>query len=177
MRNFVFPRLLAAAGVLAFAGTAMAADVGVAGIYSTRHKVNITDGSKVEIDGYLYIDSDGTMSVYGARTSTHTGKECYYPAGKSAVNYELQGRKLVAGTGPDGQPDYEVKLGEDTFGIYAQADAKGAFRWFYHRGQDDSVATVSGPEHTVNTGEQSFSLTGPRVDALTVTDIRMQLCG
>ena len=178
MRKFDLFRVITAASVLVLAGSAVAGDgVSIAGIYSTRHKVNIVDGSKVEIDGYLAIDRDGEISVYGARKSGATGKECYYPAGKSAVNYQLQGRTLVAGTAPNGEPDYEVKIGEDTFGIFVEPDPKtGKFRWFYYRAADDATATVTGPEHTVNTGAESFSITGPRVTTLSMTDVQMARC-
>ena len=171
-------RLITASAVFALAGSAVAGDaVSIAGVYSTKHKLNITDGSKVEINGLLYIDSDGEIAVYGMRKSTATGKDCYYLASHDAVNAKLQGATLVAGTAPTGEPDYEVKVGNDTFGIFAQPDPKtGKFRWFYHRADDDSLATVVGPEHTVNTGDVSYSITGPKLEGVSLTDIRMQRC-
>ena len=170
-------RLITASTALALAGSAVAADVGIAGVYSTKHKLNITDGSKVEIEGMMSIDRDGDITVYGMRKSTATGKSCYYLASHDAVNAKLQGHTLVAGTAPNGEPDYETKVGADTFGIYTQPDKEtGKLRWFYHRADDDSLATVSGPEHTVNTGETSYSITLPRIEGMSVTDIRMQRC-
>ncbi len=162
----------------ALAGSVAAGDgVSIAGIYSAKHKVNITGGSNVEINGYLAIGSDGEITAYGSRNSIKTGKECYFLVTKSYVNYGLQGRKLVAGTAPNGEPDYEVKLGEDTFGIFVEPDSKtGNFRWFYHRAADDATATVTGPEHTINTGNDSFTITGPRLASMSETDIRMQRC-
>lgn len=177
MRAFNLLRLITAASALALTGSAFAADVSIAGVYSTKHKVNITDGSKVEIQGMLSIDRDGDITVYGMRVSTATGKDCYYLASHDAVNAQLQGHTLSAGTAPNGEPDYETKIGADTFGIYTQPDPQtGKARWFFHRADDDSLATVSGPEHTVNTNGVSYSITLPRLENVSATDIRMQRC-
>lgn len=157
----------------AFAGES----ISIAGVYSAKHKVNFTDGSKAEIDSYLAIAPDGEITAYGSRNSVKTGKECYFLVTKSYVNYALQGRTLVAGTAPDGEPDYEVKLGEDRFGIFTQPDSRtGNFRWFYYRGADDATATVTGPGHTINIGNESFSITGPRLASMSDTDIKIQRC-
>jgi hypothetical protein len=178
MREFNLFRVITAVSALTLAGSAFAGEsVSIAGVYSAKHKVNFTDGSKAEINGYLSIAPDGEITAYGSRNSVKTGKECYFLVTKSYVNYALQGQTLVAGTAPNGERDYEVKLGQDRFGIFAEPDSKtGNFRWFYYRGADDATATVTGPEHTINTGNDSFSITGPRLASMSETDIRMQRC-
>jgi len=166
---------LAIAGALA--GSAALADgVSVAGVYSTKHKATI-DGSTTEINGFLAIDGDGRMTVYAARQGYTTGKDCYFIPSGNTINSLLQGQTLVPGTSPSGEPDYEVKLGEDTFGIITQPDSQtGRIRWFFHSGQDDSTATVTGAGHTVNADGHSFSITVPSLAAFTPTDIHMQRC-
>lgn len=163
--------------VSTLAGSAALADgVSVAGVYSTKHKATI-DGSTTEVNGFLSIDSDGRMTVYAARRGTTTGKDCYFIPSGNTVNSLLQGRTLVAGTSPSGEPAYQVQLGEDSFGIITQPDAQtGRYRWYFHSGKDDSTATVAGAGHIINSGDNSFSLTVPSLAAFTPTDIHMQRC-
>lgn len=169
---------------LAIAGCASTgfhpADVSdLAGVYSSAHLVTV-GGVKVLTNGYLEIDRAGHVTAFEQRGEgpTSTGSGCYVLAGGTATNAGLQGRILVPGVSPQGEPAFITRAGDDdSFGILARPAADGQMRWFFHWQKPNSTVTVAGIRNVVNAaGGATYSISWPAVASITPEQLRGMLC-
>jgi len=165
---------------------------GIAGLFSAAHLVSTVDG-KVRVKDFVNIDRNGKITAYAQGTSP-AGQECYLLASGGDTNATLQGRTLVSGKSPQGDPDYETKIGDDTFGILVEPDNNGELQWFFHMGKPDRTIKVRGAGHTVRMdqanriiemnavenailiSDQFYGLSGNALTSPTLTDLLAMRC-
>lgn len=163
-----------AAAVLAaslLGGCASTGGGSIAGLYSTSHNSGVP-GAKIAGNGYIDIDPTGAITVY----TQQPGAGCYRLASGNDTNARLQGLKLTPGSSPKGEPDYQVMVEDDVFGILTEPSPNGTFRWFFHGGAKNNTVTVVGMGNLVNARTGSYSISGPPVAASTLAQVLAMRC-
>lgn len=148
--------------------------VSIAGLYSAGHRISTSEG-KVKVDDFVNIDRDGKVEVY-VQGADAAGKECYLPASGDEPNSPLQGRTLTQGESPNGERDYETKIGDDTFGILAQPDNSGNLQWFFHLAKPNRTIKFTGAANTILIAGQFYGLGGKALTSPTLDQLRATQC-
>jgi hypothetical protein len=157
----------------AYAGELSGERVSVAGLYSTEHYADAC--RKIKEEGYINIDEDGKMTVYGE--NSHASIDvCYRLSSGREANATLQGRTLVPGISWKGEPDYQVKVGDDTFGILTEPGSDGNVRWSFHSGKRNSSVNVAGIWNVVNAGDNLYTISGPPLTSPTLSELQAMKC-
>ena len=99
------------------------------------------------------------MTIYTQRADAG----CYRLASGSDPNARLQGMMLTPGKSSKGEPDYQLLIEDDTFGILTEPSPSGTFRWFIHGGAGNNTVVAVGAENVVNARTGSYSISGPPV--------------
>jgi hypothetical protein len=168
---------------LALGGCASAGDMsggggpGIAGLYSTAHRVTI-DGDMITTAGYLLIAADGKVTVYTHRSATPDSpkRDCYAPAKDTETDGPLQGRFLNPGKAPTGEPDYEVTVNGVAFGILADGARGEPVRWFVHSYRANNTVNVHGLQDVVNISGQTYSISGSPLPSAVLDTVRSKPC-
>ena len=149
-------------------------DQSISGLFSAAHQISNVDGD-IMVKDFVNIDRSGKMTVY-LQGMNHAGQECYVLASGSETNASLQGRVLAPGKSPLGDPDYEIKIGDDIFGILKQRDTKGGLQWFFYIKKFNKTYKVTGAGNAVQFLGQFYALNGKVLESPTLDQLQAKQC-